>query len=92
MLLTLDEWVSVSVDLWTSTTVVIVDKESIDCTADTDVTALSGTSSVWAVNSGSAVDAEIEDGVEFKESKFSVFDPEWVVLVGIASNQISNKF
>jgi hypothetical protein len=37
---------------------------------------LSGTSSVWAVNSGSAVDAEIEDGVEFKESKFSVFDPE----------------
>jgi hypothetical protein len=50
---------------------------------------LSGTSSVWAVNSGSAVDAEIEDGVEFKESKFSVFDPEWVVLVGIASNQTS---
>ena len=59
VLLTLNKWVSVSVYLWTSTTVVIVDKESIDGTADTDVTALSGISSVWAVNSGSAVDAEI---------------------------------
>ena len=92
VLLTLNKWVSVSVYLWTSTTVVIVDKKSIDVTADTDVTALSGTSSVWAVNSGSAVDAEIEDGVEFKESKFWVFDPEWAVSVWIASASVSVLF
>ena len=63
VLLTLDEWDSVSVDLWASATVVVVDKESVDCTTDTDVAALSGTSLVWVVNSGSVVDTGVEDGV-----------------------------
>ena len=82
MLLTLDEWVSVSVNLWTSTTVVIVDK---DVTADTSATTLSSTSSVWSASSGSAVDAGVEDGVDFKVTPFSVFEPEWAVSEWIAS-------
>jgi hypothetical protein len=46
---------------------------------------LSSTSSVWSASSGSAVDAGVEDGVDFKVTPFSVFEPEWAVSEWIAS-------